>query len=257
MLFTDTKEKPAPSAHALVPAKLVSLDIETCHATDKLIEEEIARWEPPSNMKDPEKIEARKAEAAVKIRERSALLDGSPIACVSARTERVGVIFNGVNKKSYTIAHSEVASLGNEKAMLAGFRDWLDGIANEATVLLGFNLISFDLPRLRGAFVRHRLRLPRILTPRLLEDERQPVVDVMRLFLKWFSAEYHNDIMISLDEVIRRLRMPAYKDRISGAEVPDLIKNGKVKEVLTYCSLDSMATLQAYLFMTSASADLE
>lgn len=259
MVFADTKDKPKAAAkpHAFEPARLVCLDIETGHATEKLIKEEIERWEPPSNVKDPEKIEARRQEATVKIREKSALLDGSPIVCISARTEKVGRIFNGINKKSYSINHSEVVSSGNERQMLVDLREWLDGVSNEETVLVGFNLISFDLPRIRGAFMRNRLRLPKILTPRLLEDERQPVVDVMRLFLKWFTAEYHSDLMISLDEVIRRLDMPRYKDRISGAQVPDFVKDGKVKEVLTYCAVDTMATLQAYLLMTSTASDLE
>src|SRR5579872_1949576 len=86
---------------ALNPAHVVCLDIETGHADEKYIKAEIERWEPPSNYKDPDKIEAKRKEDAEKIRERSALLDGSPIVCIAARTEKVGRIFNGINRKNY------------------------------------------------------------------------------------------------------------------------------------------------------------
>ncbi len=254
--------KPASSAEVmqehtlLTPARIVCLDIETGHADEKYIKAEIERWEPPSNYKDPDKIEAKRAEDAVKIREKSALLDGSPIVCIAARTEKVGRIFNGVSKKTFDVNHSEVIGSGNEKKMLEDFRTWLDSVTNDQTCLIGFNLLAFDLPRLRGAYMRHRLKLPKILTPRILEDERQPAVDVMRLYLKWFTAKHHNLIMISLDEVIRALELPPYKDRIDGSQVPDLIKAGKVKEVLTYCAVDTLATLQAYLLMTSSASDM-
>lgn len=258
MLGTIPKKAEAGHAHtSLTPANFVCVDIETGHASEAVIKAASDAWTPPSNMKDPDKIEQRRVEALLKIRDKSALLDASPIVCISARTEKEGRIFNGINKKKYEVNHSDVISSGDERGMLEAFRAWLDEVTTDETVVIGFNLISFDLPRLRGAYVRHRLRLPRILTPRLLEDERQPAVDVMRLYLKWFTAENHSEIMISLDEVVRALGLPTYKDRISGAQVPEFVREGKIKEVLTYCAVDTMATLQAYLLMISSAKDME
>lgn len=242
---------------SLTPANLVCIDIETGHADKKVVDDEIARWEPPSNMKDAEKIEAKRKEASEKIRDRSALLDASPIACIAVRTEKVGRIFNGLDKKAYAVNHSDVISAGNEKKMLTDFREWMDAITTEHTVLIGFNIYSFDLPRLRAAFMRHRLKLPNILTPRLLDDEKQPTIDVMKMFLRGFTADCVDDRMISLREVEHRLGLPEYKDKISGAEVPDMIVKGKIKEVLTYCAVDTLSTLQAYLLMTSSSPEMQ
>ncbi len=250
-------EKPEAAQHsAFAPARFVALDLETGDASAEILGQAIARWLPPANFKDPDKIEDRRREAAEKTRERSALLDGSPIVCVAVRTDRSGLIFNGMDRKKYVVPHNEVLSLGNEKEMLRAQREWLDKVTIDDTVLVGFNLISFDLPRLRAAYMRHRLRLPRILAPRLLDDERQPVIDVMRLFIRYFTSEKHDAYGISLDEVIERLGLPRYKDRIDGSMVPGLVREGRVKEVLTYCGVDTMATLQAYLLMTSGASDM-
>lgn len=242
---------------SLTRAKLICLDIETGHADAKTIEEEVSRWTPPPNVKDPFKVEERRKEAADKIKEKSALLDAAPIACISARTDKVGVVFNGMDKKSYTVNHSKVISAGSEKKMLIDFRDWLDLIADEKTILIGFNIFGFDLPRIRAAFMRHRLKLPQVLTPRVLDDDKQPIIDVMRMFLKGFTADKAGDYCMSLQEVERRLGLPEYKDKISGAEVPDLIVKGEIKKVLTYCAVDTMSTLRAYMLMSSTASDMQ
>ena len=240
----------------LTPARLLCLDIETGHADSKSIEEEISRWTPSGNAKDETKIQAAKERFSEKTREKSALLDSSPIACISIRTDKVGVVFNGMDKKQYPMAHSQVVSSGNEKKMMIDFREWLDSSTDNKTVLIGFNIYAFDLPRIRAAFMRHRLKLPQALMPRMLDDERQPIIDVMKMFLKGFTADMAGDFYISLGEVERRLGLPAYKDKISGAEIPDLIAKGEIKKVLTYCAVDTMSTLQAYMLMSSSSPEM-
>lgn len=241
---------------SLIRARLVCLDIETGHADRKVIETEIQRWTPPSNMKDEAKIAEKRAAAEKTISEKSALLDASPVACISVRTDKVGVVFNGMDKKSYSVNHSQVISGGSEKKMLIDFREWLDTVTDDKTVLIGFNIFSFDLPRLRAAFLRHRLKLPKVLTPRVLDDEKQPIIDIMRMFLKGFTADCAGDFCISLKEVEHRLGLPEYKDKISGAEIPDLIVKGEIKKVLTYCAVDTMSTLQAYMLMSSSSPEM-
>lgn len=241
---------------SLTRARLVCLDIETGHADKKSIENEISRWKPSGNAKDEDKIQAAKERFAQKTKEKSALLDASPIACISVRTDRVGVVFNAMDKKNYIVDHSQVISGGNEIKMLIDFREWLDTITDDKTVLIGFNIFGFDLPRIRAAFMRHRLKLPQVLTPRVLDDDKQPIIDVMRMFLKGFTADCAGDFYISLQEVEHRLGLPEYKDKINGAEIPDLIEKGEIKKVLTYCAVDTMSTLQAYMLMSSLSPEM-
>lgn len=257
MIPIATTTAPSAPHSVLTPAHILSMDIETGHADEKTIEAAVARWSPPANIKDPVKIEDRRQEYITKTREKSALLDGAPIVCIAVRTEKVGVIFNGIDKKKHKVEHSEVLSCGSERGMLEAFRGWLDSNTSDGTLIVGWNILSFDLPRLRAAFMRHRLRLPRILSPRILDDERQPVVDAMRTFVKWFSAELQGDIMCSLDEAIERLGLPRYKDRVDGSKIPDMVRDGQVKEVLSYCGVDTMAAQQIFLLMTSAAPDME
>ena len=60
----------------------LTLDIETCHASKEVIEKARKRWKPPSNIKDPAKIETAREKAYERIAERSALLDAAPIGAV-------------------------------------------------------------------------------------------------------------------------------------------------------------------------------
>ncbi len=182
---------------SLTRARLVCLDIETANADKKSIEDEISRWKPAGNTKDEDKIQAARVKFTEKTKEKSALLDASPIACVSVRTDRIGVVFNGMDKKKYSVEHNDVISSGNEKKMLIDFREWLDTITDDKTVLIGFNIYGFDLPRLRASFMRHRLKLPQVLTPHVLDDDKQPIIDVMRMFLKGFTADCAGDFYIS------------------------------------------------------------
>jgi hypothetical protein len=256
MIPVATQQAPSAAHSAVSPAQIVVLDIETGHADEATVKAAIDRWSPPGNMKDEEKIEAKRAEAAQRIRERSALLDGAPVICVAVRTEKVSRVFNGLNRRSYDLKHAQVVPAGSEKAMLLAFREWLDAATTETTALVGFNLKAFDLPRLRAAYVRHRLRLPRILAPRLFDEERQPVVDVMRLFLRFYSSERNGDLMVSLDEVAERLGLPQHKHLVDGAQIPNLAAAGKIKEVLLYNSIDADATMAAYLLLAGVDREM-
>lgn len=252
MIGTTQTEKHSDAPHGtLSPALIVCLDIETSDAPEEVIKAAIEAWEPPSNIKDPEKIEARRKEAEVSIREKAALLDGAPIACIAVRTEKVGQVFNGMDGKAYKVNHSTVVSSGDEEEMLKEFRAWLDLSTSTHTILTGFNIKGFDLRRIRSRFIHHRLKLPQALMPRMLEDERQPLVDVMDLYLRWFGPD-SNRFYISLDEVTKALKLPRHKELVDGSQIPGLVREGKVKEVLTYCAIDTMSTLEAYLLMTSS-----
>lgn len=254
-----------PQMAATVPkaAKHICVDIETGHASEEAIElaQEFAK--AAANIKDPEKIKVALEEKRAKIREKSALLDAAPIACLSIVTENEQAIFyyQGMPwpKKLKAITdikgfEGEIFFGKDEADMLVMVRTWLDLRAVPASIFIGFNIYGFDLPKLRQAYVRHRLTLPNVLKPEAA-DAGVETYDVMQKFLRYFTAEKAGEFYIKLEEVEARLGLPSYKGRVSGAEVPGMVAAGKAREVLTYCYLDTLSTYAAFRAMTGQYAE--
>ncbi len=258
MLTTNTTpiHLPRPSFKEACVTSIV-LDLETGDAAPEAIAAAMTDWRPPSNLKDPEKIEARRKEAAEKLIDRAALLDASPILCIAVQTNGASkAIFNGMDASAPDILDWPVVPCGDEKSMLVAFRTWLDSAATPETVLIGHNLREFDLPKLRSAYIRHRLRLPEILKPRLRHEECAETVDTAALF-KAFSMEHRGDFCPSLDTVAASFGIPRPKQHMSGADCPRLFRDGEIATVCTYCAVDVATTAVAYNLMTSQSPDLE
>jgi hypothetical protein len=269
-------------------AKHICLDVETGHADEKDIKVAQDLWTPPSNMKtkegleaafkaavgevakdDPkrsakveklekkrddglQKIEDCRAEAMERIRTKSALLDAAPIISMAICTEAENAVFVAAKAKGLDKIKgmpAGVYSFKNEREMLIGIREWLDARALATTVLIGFNIVRFDLPKLRNAYLRHRLIPPQVLAPEA-RDSGVEVYDVMKQFVRFYSPESSDSFYISQEEVTRRLGMPGHKHIVRGAEVPDLWKAGKVKEVVTYNFLDTADAYSVFLTMT-------
>lgn len=250
----------APEMAVTLPkaAKHICLDLETAHAGEDAVElaQEFAK--PNSNIKDPEKALASMEEKRAKIKEKSALLDAAPISCLSLVTESEHAIFyyKGTPwpKKLKIVTEiegfdGEVLCMKDEADMLVAARTWLDARAVPASIVIGFNIYGFDLPKLRSAYVRNRLVLPNVFKPEAA-DAGVETYDVMQKFLRYFTAEKAGDRYIKLEEVEARLGLPSYKGRVSGAEVPDMVAAGKAREVLTYCYLDTLSTYAAFRAMT-------
>ena len=235
-----TLTPPAPAARFIV------LDLETGDAPEEAIQAAINAWRAPSNWK-PETVEAKRQEQAEKIREKAALLDASPILCVGVRSDRDAVMFSGMSDPGpLDLPGWRIESHPDERSMLDALRVWLDLFTDEMTTLAGHNVRAFDLPKLRGAYVRHRLPLPACLRPR--DGQGQPVTDTMTLF-KAFSMEHRDDFAVNLDVVCSAFGIPRPKQVISGAEVPRLHRDGRIAEILTYCCIDVDATAEAYRLM--------
>jgi Predicted 3'-5' exonuclease related to the exonuclease domain of PolB len=241
-------------AHA--PAQWLVLDLETGHAPQAAIDAAMAAWKPPANIKDPEKIEARRKEAMTKIREKSALLDAAPIICVAMMTDRERVVFSGMGKSEFQIDDWQVYHSDDERVMLLELRSWLDGVTTPETTIVGHGVRGFDLPKLRSAYVRHRLQLPGILQPKVGDEPGNPMVDTMSLY-RAFSVENRDNYFCSLDETARGLGIESGKPIISGKDVPDLHARGETETILTYCCLDVATTGCAFHLMTGAAGDLE
>jgi hypothetical protein len=299
-MFAATQAAAAPVIALQQPAAWLVFDLETGDAPEEAVTaaleawkpgpaaktaEEInaeadhaaTTWTPPSNIKDPAKIEERRnsalekietdrvaalvkieerrAEATARIREKAALLDASPILCVALKTDRLNIVLNGMNSDPPAIEGCDVWPCQNERGLLLALRVLLDENTTPQTVIVGHNVRNFDLPKLRQAFIRHGLKLPEILKPRLRDEERAEVVDTAFLF-KSFSMEHRDDFCSSLDTVAATLGIPRPKGVISGADVPRLHRAGEYAAILTYCAVDCACTARAYQLMTSTAPDL-
>lgn len=252
---------PKIDAKPVLGARHMCIDIETGDAPKEAIDIAIQFWKAPSNMKNEEGIAERRKMAEAKMEEKSALLDGAPIACLAVQTETKAAIFSSIKSKKPVdkIAMDnppDIFTYKTEREMLIGMREWFDARTTPGTIVSGFNIFNFDLPKIRIAYVRNRINLPKVFQPEV-KNAGVEFYDVMKNFLKSFTTEKSGDRYISLEEVEARLGLPSYKDRVSGAEVPRMVAQGKAKEVMTYCLLDALSTYYAFLAMTSQSRDQE
>ena len=236
-------------------AEWIVLDLETGDASVEVIADAMRNWKAPSNWK-PETVAAKRAEAAAKIREKSALLDASPILCVGMQTDSARFLLNGMDASEPDIDGWPVMPCTDERGLLIALRAVLDQIGTPATVIVGHNLRAFDLPKLRQAYIRHGLRPPEILKPRLRSEERAETVDTATLF-KAFTMEHRDDFCVSLDTVAASFGIPSPKQHMSGADVPRLHREGEIQTVLAYCAVDVATTARAFALMTGTAPDLE
>ncbi len=231
-------------------------DIETGYAAPEDIEKMSQDWKAPANIKDADKIaekfKAFQAEAKLK----SALLDRAPITVLAIVTESVRVVWSCIQDpcpvKRMPGVDAEIRNFANEREMLIDLREWLGKNTSPRTVVIGFNCLGFDLPKLRNAYIRHKLALPGILLA-----EVNAVYDVMKKFTRSFSTEFSNEHYVKLKVVQSRLGLPEYKEAISGADAPRLAAEGKSKLVIPYCYLDTVTTYMAFLYMTGQMPDQE
>jgi len=239
------------------PARWLVLDIETGDADEGAVRATMEAWKGPSNWK-PETIERKRQEFAEKAMEKAALLDASPVLCVALTTDEPRrLIISGMGGDKPAVEGWAVDVREDERAMLVRLREVLDACATLGTVIVGHNICGFDMPKLRNAYLRHRLKLPAILAPRVLDgDQAAPVVDTSRLF-KAYSMEHRDDFCPGLDTMAAGLGIPRPKEVISGADVPRLHRAGEFAAILTYCAVDTACTARAYLLMTGQADDLQ
>ncbi len=250
-------DAPAPSG-PVVGARHLCVDIETGNASEDAIDLSANFYKAPSNMKDPEKIKEREVSALAKMREKSALLDLAPIYVVGMMTETSAVLFHWIKTKkkveSLKNIPAEIHTFKNERDMLGAVREWKDARFTPNQVVVGHNIKSFDIPKLRGGYVRNRLVLPKVLQP-AARDGGVVMYDTMKEFLYGFTTELAGDKYVTQEEMVARLGIPGHKHRLSGAEIPRMIAEGKAEEVLAYNYLDFAEAYAAFLAMTGQYKD--
>ena len=132
-------------------AEWIVLDLETGDASPEAVARKMQDWQPPSNVKDPEKIAARRKEAAEKAIEKAALLDESPILCIGMQTDGARFLLNGMDGSAPEIDGWPVMPCTDERGLLVALRAVLDQIGTPETAIVGHNVRAFDLPKLRHA----------------------------------------------------------------------------------------------------------
>lgn len=215
-------------------------DIETGFAPDEELAPILEKAKPAANIRDPAKRLASIAEAQERIREKSALVDCAPVLCIVSKTPQ------GLFTHNWMTEHSGVR-LETEKEMLIAFREFANQAIGGGTKVVGHNIISFDVPKLRNRYVKLRLSPPKFLAVGQQDDFE--LVDTAKLF-RAFSSWHRDDFCTSLDNVCISLGIPRHKAAMSGKEVPQAHLDGRYEEILTYCALDVLATEMAFQLMS-------
>ena len=239
----------------------LTLDIETAAGRPEDAERDMRiNWSPSPNWK-PETIGNRYLEMFEKKKDRLALIDGSRVISIALRgVTDLSEIHPGTGKTSETRclhnlhAHplrmngsAGVEGFATEAEMLAALRTLLDATCAPDTTLVGHNIRGFDLPKMRMAYLRHGMNLPRVLAG------RQPEYDTMR---EWgFSFSATKDPFVSVADVLEILGVEHHKHLVDGSQVEQLLADGKHDTIINYNLLDVIAEHDLFERMTGQSAD--
>lgn len=225
----------------MTPPEYLVLDIETAAGEPTEAEAWMRTvWSPNPNWK-PATIGERYLAALETKKERLALLDTAPIISVALRTACDCRLIHWLNIDDAVIAGVPLERTPDQKALLERTAQYLAACSQE-TVLVGHNLLHFDLPKLRQGMLRHGVRLPTILV-----DRDHPVYDTMR---EWSRFTLDDRQYISLAELADVLGLPEHKAIISGAMVPEMYQQNRFAELLAYAAADVLAQWQVFLRMT-------
>lgn len=198
------------------------IDVETGSIPD--IDQYLGDVDAPSNYKDPAKIEAYKAEARQAQRDRGALdPDTCRVAAACWRVVGEDIVQGG-------IARNE----DEEKTLIGKLWAKLMKPDGGRRVLVGYNILSFDIPVLQRRSLYLDIPYPDISTNRYRHDG---VVDLLQELsfdgkLKYRPASFY----------FKRFGIPATDDSVAGKDIPGLLIMDDYKSVLFHCKSDVQQT---------------
>lgn len=227
------------------PVEWLTLDLETANGSPEDAEKYIReRWQPEALATWSEvTIGKRAKEALAAKKEKLSVLSASPILCASFKHPGGMACFHRLAHCHLTEVHgAPVAGYpDNMVAMLKGMRDWLDSIVGPDTVLVGHNIIQFDLPKLRWHYVRHNVRMPQCLV------SHANVYDMMQAYVKKYAVG--SSAMVALRVLLEEFGVESHKDIVSGADVQGLYESGDHDTIVKYALLDVDSESELYLRM--------
>lgn len=225
----------------MTPPEYLVLDIETAAGEPTEAEAWMRTvWSPNPNWK-PATIGERFLQALEQKKEQLALLDSSPIITVALKTPADLRVLHWLPVDAQEMAGVLLERTPDQKALLERTAQYLAACSQE-TVLVGHNLLHFDLPKLRQGMLRHGVRLPTALV-----DRDHPVYDTMR---EWSRFTLDDRQYVSLAELAETMGLVEHKAIISGAMVPEMYAEGRWAELLAYAAADVLAQWQVFLRMT-------
>ena len=134
----------------------------------------------------------------------------------------------------------------DEPALLRELWDALRDFEAHRDLLIGHNVLEFDLRFIHQRSVVHRVKPSVELSLRRYSS--QPVFDTMQEWSKWSRQE-----RVSLDRIALALGLASSKtEEISGATVYDRYLEGQHRLIREYCAADVVLTRAVYRRMTFA-----
>lgn len=213
-----------------LPPYYCVIDVETGDPTPEDLEVE-KRYMKNGNLKDPAKIAAKQETI------RGGLTDSAPIFCIGTKTpDRLAVFSWGTLSRDDERMLMSQNILGvttrNEVEMLNVFALFLASLP-EQTRLITSNGEHFDLPKLRFRYAKYDLPIPAQLFA--LKH-----TDLMKTF-GFFSVS--TVPFFSVEEMAAKLGIPFHKV-LSGAQVPEFVRDGKHADVILYNAIDCITEEQ-------------
>lgn len=123
---------------------------------------------------------------------------------------------------------------GDEATILREF--WK--LALEANLLVGHNVLDFDLRFIYQRSVVHQIKPSREIP--FARFRNSPVYDTMQEWSKW-GREH-----VSLDLLAKALAIPSPKESLDGSKVYPCFRAGKLDEIYEYCRRDVDTVRQVY-----------
>lgn len=223
---------------------ILTLDIETIPTSDpEIIAEITAGILPPKTMSKAETIAEWEKE------------------------DKPGLVAEAIKRTSFDAAFGSICCIGvavdqeKPEAFCSAFESWVldsafdwitehvkikyrGGSTSEAVVVVGHNLLDFDLRFLWQRAVINRTSMPSCL-PRNPKPWDKTVADTMRMW------NPDSGKRISLDRLCRALGIKTSKGDMDGSMVADAAARGEYDRIAAYCCEDVVATRECYLRMAS------
>lgn len=220
----------------------ITFDLETTPSQLPWVREEIrASIKPPGNISKPETIAAwmeANAESATDAAWRDTSFDGAvgQIVCIGWAVE----------DEEPNSLHPRDLSLTEERAMLAhwfdALRDLSEGARGTRPVLIGHNIIGFDIP-----FLWKRARVHGLKPPPWLPANPKPWADsVVDTQMLWDPTQRKGS---NMERICRVLNIPG-KGGFSGADVWPAAQRGEFDRIADYCRGDVWRTREMWRRMT-------
>lgn len=206
-------------------------------------------WWPNMNW-TPETIGKAFKKAHEETENRMGLLDTAGIATIQMATETGAYVLHCLREEEVKVGEEKYqVGWHAETEMLIALRTLLNGTCDDGTTLVGWNIKGFDLRRLRFAYLRAGLNIPRAL--RVSAE----VYDMMEEYARHFSVD--RCPFVKLEVALEAFGLENHKREFDGSQVDQALRAGEFDRVLKYAWGDLEKERELFEVMTGRSARLK